>query len=104
MSMQIMNLESRIAVVVGSTSGIGRAIALGLADAGVDVVASSRRSDAVADTCAQIEQRRRRTLAFTSDVCNATSLSGLSSAVIERFGRVDSRWLPTRQANQPSVD
>lgn len=85
----MMSLEGRIAVVVGGTSGIGRAIALGLADAGADVVPSSRRSDAVADTCAQVEQRGRRTLACTSDVCDSASLSALAASVVEKFGKVD---------------
>ncbi len=43
----LFDLSGRTAVVVGGTSGIGRALALGLADAGADVVATGRRADAV---------------------------------------------------------
>jgi len=84
-----MNLEGRVAVIIGGTSGIGRALALGLADAGAHVVPSARRLDAVADTCAQVQQRGRDTLACTSDVCDAASLTALCSAVLQRFGTVD---------------
>ena len=84
-----MCLQDRVAVVLGGTSGIGRAIAKGLAEAGADVVPSSRRSDAVADTCSQIAVLGRRTLACTSDVCDAKSLSELCRTVLREFERVD---------------
>jgi NAD(P)-dependent dehydrogenase (short-subunit alcohol dehydrogenase family) len=57
----LFDLTGRTAVVVGGTTGIGRALALGLADAGADVVATGRRPDAVDDVSAAIEARGRRT-------------------------------------------
>ena len=57
-----LDLQGRVAFVVGGTSGIGRTLALGLADAGADVVASARRSSHIEEVAAEIEAKGRRTL------------------------------------------
>ena len=64
-------------------------MACGLAEAGADVVASSRRADMVAETAAEIEQLGRRSLRITSDVTDPASLRHLLNACIEQFGCVD---------------
>ena len=89
MGTQLLSLEGRIAVVTGGTSGIGRALSLGLADAGADVVASARRQQQVDDTASEIESRGRKTLRLASDVCDRGSLEKLLAAVLEQFGKVD---------------
>ena len=66
--MKLFDLTGRTAVVVGGTSGIGRTLALGLADAGADVVASGRRIELVKDVAAEIQKRGRRTLSIAADV------------------------------------
>ena len=55
MNQNLFSLQGRVAVVVGGTSGIGRVLALGLADAGADVVASARRVELVEEVAAEIE-------------------------------------------------
>lgn len=85
----LFDLSGRVALVVGGSSGIGRAIALGLADAGADVVASSRRSREVADVAAEIRKRGRRTLAITSDVLERSTLENLHAETLAAFGKVD---------------
>jgi len=83
------DLGGRVAVVVGGTSGIGRALALGLACAGADVVATGRRQthvDAVAD---EIATHGRRTLRQTTDVGDSSSLARLRDACLAEFGAVD---------------
>ncbi len=85
----MFNLAGRVAVVTGGTSGIGRAIALGLAAAGADVVATSRSAAPVADTASAIEALGRRTLRLTSDVANRTTLVALHDATLAAFGKVD---------------
>ena len=82
-------LAGRAAVVVGGTSGIGRAIALGLAEAGADVAASARRADRVESVALEVEARGRRTLRQPSDVLDRGSLERLLHAAREAFGQVD---------------
>jgi NAD(P)-dependent dehydrogenase (short-subunit alcohol dehydrogenase family) len=89
MSSQQLNLEDKVAVITGGTSGIGRALSLGLAAAGADVIATARRQQQVDETAAEIETLGRRTLRLTSDVCDRTSMETLADAVIRDFGKVD---------------
>src|SRR5271163_4923663 len=85
----IFSLAGKCAVVIGGTSGIGRAIALGLASAGADVVASSRSEEAVDSLASEIEATGRTTLRITSEVLSRSSLQELHDSVISAFGRVD---------------
>lgn len=84
-----LDLEGKTAVVIGGTSGIGRAIAHGLAEAGADVIPSSRRFDQVEAAAREIEQRGRKTLRVASDVCDRASLERLLSQSLDAFGKVD---------------
>ncbi len=76
-------------MVVGGTSGLGRAISLGLASAGADVIAASRRTEEVGSVAAEIEAAGRRSLRITADVRDRSSLEALHRAVLEEFERVD---------------
>jgi NAD(P)-dependent dehydrogenase (short-subunit alcohol dehydrogenase family) len=87
--MSLFNLSGRTAVVVGGTSGIGRALALGLADAGADVVATGRRLPLVKEVSAEVQRRGRRTLAVASDVADVASLDRLRDECLRAFGKVD---------------
>jgi NAD(P)-dependent dehydrogenase (short-subunit alcohol dehydrogenase family) len=89
MTPSLFDLSGRTAVVVGGTTGIGRALALGLADAGADVVATGRRPDAVENVSAAIEQRGRKTLRHPADVGEHQSLQRLRDACLGAFGHVD---------------
>jgi NAD(P)-dependent dehydrogenase (short-subunit alcohol dehydrogenase family) len=84
-----LDLTGRVAVVVGGTSGIGRALSRGLAEAGADVVASARRVDQVAATAIEIESLGRRTLRVTTDVGSRQSLEELLAAVTASLAKVD---------------
>src|SRR6266516_3264634 len=84
-----LDLTGRIAVVIGGTSGIGRALAHGLAEAGADVVPTSRRPEQVDAAAKEIEERGRRTLRITSDVADRSSLQTLLDESIAAFGKVD---------------
>jgi len=85
----LFDLSGKAAVVIGGTTGIGRALSLGLADAGADVVASSRRIEQVDQIASAIEAKGQRTLRIESDVKNRASLLALRSAVLAEFGAVD---------------
>jgi NAD(P)-dependent dehydrogenase (short-subunit alcohol dehydrogenase family) len=84
-----LSLKNRTAVVIGGTTGIGRALALGLAEAGASVVASSRRANEVENVSREIEQRGVRTLRQVSDVTDRASLELLRDKTIEQFDKVD---------------
>ena len=89
MGHKLFDLTGKVAVVVGGTSGIGLAMAVGLAEAGADVIASSRRREQVDEAAAKIRATGRRSLTLTSDVSNRASLETLCAGVIEEFGKVD---------------
>ncbi len=84
-----LDLTGRTAVVIGGTSGIGRALTHGLAHAGADVVPTARRAELVDQTAAEIEQLGRRTLRVASDVTDTASLKALLAATLDAFGKVD---------------
>jgi NAD(P)-dependent dehydrogenase (short-subunit alcohol dehydrogenase family) len=84
-----LELKGKSAVVIGGTSGIGRAIALGLAEAGADVAATSRRADQVESTAREIEALGSRSLRATSDVTDRASLQHLLDDAVKTFGKVD---------------
>jgi NAD(P)-dependent dehydrogenase (short-subunit alcohol dehydrogenase family) len=85
----LFNLSGRVAVVVGGTSGIGRAIALGLAEAGADVVVTGRRAALVDTVAAEIDALGRRTLRQTADVEDTASLERIRDRCVEELGGVD---------------
>lgn len=89
MSFAALDLTGKTAVVIGGTSGIGRAIAHGFAEAGADVVPTSRRREQVDETAREIEERGQRTLRVTSDVSERASLETLLTSCLDAFGKVD---------------
>jgi NAD(P)-dependent dehydrogenase (short-subunit alcohol dehydrogenase family) len=89
MSYSSLELNGKVAVVVGGTSGIGQAIARGLAEAGADVVPTSRRMEQVEKAARDIESRGRRSLRVASDVSDSASLQKVLAESINAFGKVD---------------
>src|SRR3984885_14988717 len=89
MASKLFDLAGKTAVVVGGTSGIGLDMAIGLAEAGADVIATSRRAEQVEQAAAAIEAAGGRTLRHTSDVADRASLEKLCAATLEAFGKVD---------------
>ena len=71
----LFDLSGKTAVVIGGTSGIGRVLALGLADAGADVVVTARRDALVNEVAAEVERRGRKTMRMTTDVGDEASLA-----------------------------
>jgi len=85
----LFDLSGKCAVVVGGTSGLGHAISIGLAKAGANVVAASRRAEEVDRTAGEIEQMGCSTMRITADVQDRASLQRLHDEVRRNFGRVD---------------
>lgn len=89
MAYKPLDLDGKVAVVVGGSSGIGKTIALGLAQAGADVVSSARRMELVNGLAGEIEALGRRSLRVTCDVADRGSLEKLLKACVDAFGKVD---------------
>jgi NAD(P)-dependent dehydrogenase (short-subunit alcohol dehydrogenase family) len=83
------NLSGRRAVVIGATSGLGRVLAVAMAQHGADVVPTGRRFDRVKEVCGEIEAAGRRTLAMATDVTDRSSIEALRDAVVAKLGGVD---------------
>jgi NAD(P)-dependent dehydrogenase (short-subunit alcohol dehydrogenase family) len=83
-----LDLQNKIAVVIGGTSGIGLQIAKGFATAGADVVATGRRADLVQSAANEIKTLGRRSLDVVCDVTDEASLKNLLQAVSAALGTV----------------
>lgn len=84
-----LDLTGRVAVVIGATSGIGREIAIGLAEHGAHVAPTGRRLAAVEEACGAVRNLGRQTLCRTADVRDRQSIDALRDAVLDQFGGVD---------------
>src|SRR6266852_3542257 len=83
------SLKNKVAVVLGGTSGIGQAIARGLARAGATTIASSRDRDRVNAQATELESLGSKTLRIPSDVQDRASLQNLCDEAVLAFGQVD---------------
>ena len=89
MALASLDLSGRTAVVIGGTSGIGRAIAIALAQAGADVVPTGRRETQGREVAGEIRKHGRRSLVRVTDVRDPGSIQALADAVISEFGKAD---------------
>ncbi|MDE3181020.1 MAG: glucose 1-dehydrogenase [Acidobacteriota bacterium] len=89
LSYQKFDLEGRRALVFGGASGIGRSIALGLAEAGADVVPVSRRAEEVARTAAEIRSLGRKSLEVTADVTQRPQIQRAIDSMLKEMSRID---------------
>ena len=89
MILDTFNLENKIAVVIGGTGGIGGALSVGLAEAGANVVATSRNTEKVDNVAEKIRSMGRDTLTILTDATREEDMRMLCDRVLENFGRVD---------------
>ena len=82
-------MKDRVVLVTGAGKGIGRGIALGLAEAGANIVVAARTIDAVEQTAEQARAMGREALAVACDVTDRAQLERMVTAANERFGRID---------------
>lgn len=90
--LDLFRLDGHVAVVTGGGTGIGRAMALGLAEAGADVVVAGRRPAPLEAVAREIEARGRRALALPTDVTVAAELDNLARKAVDTFGKVTT-WI-----------
>ena len=81
--------SSKIALVTGAGSGIGRAVALGLLNDGFSVVLAGRRAEPLQALAAEAEARGQIAMAVPTDVCEPASVQSLFDTIEDRFGRLD---------------
>lgn len=84
-----LSVSDKRIVVIGGTSGIGEAIALGFGSEGADVIASSRSEEKVETTATALEERGATTTRVTCDVTEASTLERVREAAIEELGGID---------------
>ena len=82
-------VEGRVAIVTGAGLGIGRGIAIGLAQAGADLVLAARTESDLEDVAACIDSLGRRALVVPTDVTDAAACAHLVTRSVEEFGRLD---------------
>ncbi len=82
-------LEGKVAIVTGSSSGIGKAIALRFGEEGAKVVAAARREDLLARTVKQVNEKGGQAVAIPTDVSDEGQVDRLIAGTIERYGRLD---------------
>jgi NAD(P)-dependent dehydrogenase (short-subunit alcohol dehydrogenase family) len=90
MSIQdLFDLDGKVAIVTGASSGLGVAFAQALAEAGADVALGARRADRLRETAALVEAAGRRALPVETDVADPASCQALVDATVAELGRVD---------------
>ncbi|HEY98331.1 MAG TPA: SDR family oxidoreductase [Dehalococcoidia bacterium] len=85
----LFNLSGKIALVVGGHGGIGKAIALGLADAGADVIVTSRNIEALKGVVEEIKAKGKKSMAVAVDIVNEKLVKDMVNKIMEAFGRID---------------
>jgi NAD(P)-dependent dehydrogenase (short-subunit alcohol dehydrogenase family) len=89
MGIEMFKLDGKVAIVTGGSRGLGKAIALGLADAGADVVVASRTQSDLDAVAEEIRAKGRKSLALATDMLDRASIENLASKTIEAFGKID---------------
>lgn len=88
-TMELFNLEGRAAIVTGGSIGLGQQMALGLAEAGANIVICSRKLDKCQDMAHQIESLGAKALAFRCDLNREEEINQVVKGTIKEFGKID---------------
>lgn len=84
-----MSLSNRVAIVTGGSRGLGKGMALALAEAGADVVVASRTLSALKEVSQEIKDKGRKSLAIELDVWDLSSINRMVEKVLDEFGKID---------------
>src|SRR5512142_1008969 len=86
---KMFELTGKTALVVGGHGGLGRAIALALADAGADVAVASRNAQALKAAAEEISSKGRKSIAVSADIVNDKQVNSMVETVLKAFTRID---------------
>lgn len=86
---KLLDFTGKVALITGGSRGLGKEMALAMAERGADVIITSRKADACEEVAAQIEAMGRQALAYGCHVGHWDEIEGLVNAAYEKFGRVD---------------
>ncbi|MGH2756250.1 MAG: SDR family NAD(P)-dependent oxidoreductase [Actinomycetota bacterium] len=89
MSIERFSLKDKVALVTGASRGIGRAIAIGFAEAGADVAVAARSVDDLETLAKEIDAAGRRALVIPTDVRERAAIEAMIERTVEEFGRLD---------------
>jgi 2-deoxy-D-gluconate 3-dehydrogenase len=89
MDLKRFDLTGRTAVVFGGGGGLGEAMCLGLAEAGADVIPTSRSEERISKTVKKIEAFGRKSLIFSIDACEEKQVQKFVAEVVNQFGKID---------------
>ena len=84
-----LKLDGKVIIMTGAGRGLGREMALALADAGADIVAAARTQAQIDETAVRVRAKGRRCLAISTDVTNAASVKTMVEAAVTEFGHID---------------
>jgi NAD(P)-dependent dehydrogenase (short-subunit alcohol dehydrogenase family) len=84
-----MRLQGKVAIVTGSTKGIGRAVAIGYAEEGANVIVCGRSEDLAKSLAEELTKKGKRAVALRLDVTSADSVNEVVAQVVKQFGRID---------------
>jgi NAD(P)-dependent dehydrogenase (short-subunit alcohol dehydrogenase family) len=84
-----LRLTDKVAIMTGAGRGLGRVMALALAEAGADIVAAARTQVQIDETADMIRARGRRCVAVSTDVTRSTAVNAMIEATLAEFGRID---------------
>ncbi len=89
MSLKVFSLEGRVAFLTGASGTLGRAVALALASAGADIIASGRREEALLETAEGVRALGRRALPVRADIRVPEEIEEAVEEAFRAFGRID---------------
>jgi 2-dehydro-3-deoxy-D-gluconate 5-dehydrogenase len=88
-TMKVFNLENKTAIVTGGNRGLGRAMALALADAGADVVIVGRDEQKNQQVVSEVQEKGRKAISLSTDLRDITAIGNMVAEVVSQFGKVD---------------